>query len=323
MEDDIQDGSNLIFILSLPRSGSTLLQMLLSNNDKVSTASEPWILLPLISFLKSDFKIKANGDLSRIAVEDYLRLHSDSSLANEVKKIALNFYAKATSKDAKYFLDKTPRYYEFGDEIKQLFPKAKIIILKRDLSDVVSSICKTWDIDTIYKMRDYKRDLLAAPKLMQEFQDANINNPNVRTVFYESLVDNPEAEVKMLYEWLGLDFNPDFIDFTNNKKANGVLGDPIGVKANRKPKKNLNSRKILEDHYWKDFSIGYLNHLGKTFLDLYGYSDYPQLKPTADFNLFQYSCFHKRTSFKQSMSNILKNMKYYFTTSKYKKEIFN
>ena len=58
---------NLIFIVSQPRSGSTLLQNLLSNNTQVNTASEPWILLRLAPFFKPslinatfDYKLAAH-----------------------------------------------------------------------------------------------------------------------------------------------------------------------------------------------------------------------------------------------------------------------
>jgi len=38
-------GSNLIFILSLPRSGSTLLQRILGGHSQVHTVAEPWLML--------------------------------------------------------------------------------------------------------------------------------------------------------------------------------------------------------------------------------------------------------------------------------------
>lgn len=62
-----------IFIISLPRSGSTLLQNILSNNSEISTTSEPWILIPLISFYKGDYKSKTNPHLAKEAVSDFLK----------------------------------------------------------------------------------------------------------------------------------------------------------------------------------------------------------------------------------------------------------
>ena len=42
-----------IFIISLPRSGSTLLQRILTSHESVASASEPWLLLPLIEMIGS------------------------------------------------------------------------------------------------------------------------------------------------------------------------------------------------------------------------------------------------------------------------------
>ena len=65
------DEKKLIFIISQPRSGSTLLQSLLSNNDFVATTSEPWILIPFLSFLKGDTKLNANFKLTKNAIIDF------------------------------------------------------------------------------------------------------------------------------------------------------------------------------------------------------------------------------------------------------------
>ena len=42
-----------IFLYSLPRSGSTLLQRMLADNPVIATASEPWFLLPIVYSTKS------------------------------------------------------------------------------------------------------------------------------------------------------------------------------------------------------------------------------------------------------------------------------
>ena len=43
-----------LFIFSIPRSGSTLLQRVLGAHSEISTLAEPWILLPLFYALRSD-----------------------------------------------------------------------------------------------------------------------------------------------------------------------------------------------------------------------------------------------------------------------------
>lgn len=306
-----------IFIASLPRSGSTLLQNILSNNNEVATTSEPWILIPLFGLLKEDYKSKTNTNLTKSAIEEFLLEKTGVDLQENIKHISNSLYNKNINGIEKYFLDKTPRYYEYLNEIIETFPESKIIILKRDVCDVVNSIIETWNIDSIYKMRSFKRDILDAPKIMQDFLDTHVNNQNVKSIKYEDLVSNPKKIIKDLYTWLGLDYNNETLDFTQNDKTKGKFGDPTGVQKNKKPKKSPKSREILNDKYWKEFIIGYLNELNLSFLKKYGYNYSFKVHKTMDFNLYKYSCFSKRVNSRTAIANILANFKFQIFTTKY------
>ncbi len=65
------NSDNLIFIVSQPRSGSTLLQSILSNNDYINTASEPWLLLPFLNIFDSSLiEVTYNQQLAVTVVFD-------------------------------------------------------------------------------------------------------------------------------------------------------------------------------------------------------------------------------------------------------------
>src|SRR6516165_4829830 len=49
-----QDGSNLIFLFSQPRAGSTLLQRILGRHPDIHTVAEPWIMLPSFYVMRPD-----------------------------------------------------------------------------------------------------------------------------------------------------------------------------------------------------------------------------------------------------------------------------
>ncbi len=63
-----------LFLLSQPRAGSTFVQRVLAAHPKISTASEPWILLPLLYSLR-DEGIRAAYDHHQLvlAIEDFSR----------------------------------------------------------------------------------------------------------------------------------------------------------------------------------------------------------------------------------------------------------
>ena len=116
----------LIFIVSQPRAGSTLLQNILSNNSLVNTVSEPWVLLSLAPLLNPSLVIaKYDYNLTIDAVKQYTNRYEEFELLSIVKKIANEFYKKMLIGNFSFIIDKTPRYYEILDVIQQLYPKSK------------------------------------------------------------------------------------------------------------------------------------------------------------------------------------------------------
>lgn len=273
------DDYNLLFIISQPRSGSTLLQALMSNNNSVETVSEPWLLLPLLSFFKPDLiEAKYDFNLAVLGINELcLKIGGAELLNSEIKKFASNFYSKIKNDKTKYVLDKTPRYYEILDEILQVFPNAKIIILKRHPFAVLNSIIDTWiKIREISYLRSYNRDILNAPLLLEEFSTKHKDNPNVYIVKYEDIVIAPHENISAIYHWLNIPFKKEYLNYGRNTSYQGTMGDPTGVHKNNKPEIiSLESwKEKLNDDFWGSFIKGYGNFLGEEFLSNYGAYEY-------------------------------------------------
>lgn len=218
---------NLIFIVSQPRSGSTYLQNLLSNTKEVSTASEHWTLLNFVSLIKPDIvSAPFDMELAHDAFKEHLSKNQDIPFSENLKLCILSLYEYQKG-DSKLVLDKTPRYYEILDEIVALFPKSKLIILKRDPVNILCSIIKTWGIDSLEKLTYYRRDLFFAIPAMDGFIKNQANNPNVREVHYEKLLENTSGELQGLCEWLDIAFSEAMLDTTQNTKIQGKYGDPF------------------------------------------------------------------------------------------------
>jgi len=136
-----------IFIFSLPRSGSTLLQRMIATNKEVSTASEPWVLLPFLYGLKKEGVYAEYSHLGVYhALQDLCKElpNGEEDYLAAVRSAALKIYGQLSDGNGKYFLDKTPRYALVVEEIIKTFPDGKVIFLWRNPLAVVASIIDTF-----------------------------------------------------------------------------------------------------------------------------------------------------------------------------------
>lgn len=284
--------NNFIFIISQPRSGSTLLQSILSNNELVSTTSEPWLLLPFLSFWEPRLQNGIfNSRLAKLGIEDYVNKYDIKNyFKKELREFLLRLYQPLANEQTKYILDKTPRYYEILDLIIDFFPDAKIIILKRNPLDVLKSIITTWDVKNFSKLSVYSRDILYAPFAIQKFIDKNRANKNVLVTFYEKLTQYPESEVQKIYSWLGLNYQPKVLQYKENKKIEGVMGDKVGLyKYHKITHQGMKEKPKQFSDFWEKFFLGYLDYLNPDFLFKYGNYSYNKMGKTSAFRLFLWS----------------------------------
>lgn len=289
---------NLIFIVSQPRAGSTYLQNLLSNNNSVNTCSEPWILLNFANQIKPDLvTTKFDNETAHVAFIDYLKKVNIDF--NTFRKDSILKLYEPLLKGFTHVIDKTPLYWEMLDEISVLFPKAKIIILKRNPIDVAISMIKTWHLNNLQDLELYKRDLLIAPKQIQKFCIQNASNPNVRVVKYEDLIENTEDEVKSIYNWLGLFYSPQILDTSNNIKFKGIYGDPFQNNTNYELEKTKVEKKNISKLF-EEFLAGYYSYLGTDFLTSYGsYRD--QNIPKKKTIVFRYYLYYLDSKYHRSI----------------------
>lgn len=283
----------IIFIASQPRSGSTLLQSVISNNSHVATTSEPWFLLPLLSMF-DDQSVSAhyNHRLAVRAINDFAsKIGGNEVFDKAIRNFAREIYNQFESDDIKYFLDKTPRYYFVLPLVKRIFPDAKIIILKRNpfavLNSIVGDALPTRKLRRLYM---HGVDILQAPVLMQGFSEKYRNDPNVVDVRYEDIVRNPKEMFQRIYDWLELPYDKDILDYSANVKYQGKMGDQKGIsKFNTPSTASINRwEKRLNKKFWRSFLKGYSAYLGSDFLRQYG--DYESLSniPTIEFLRFKF-----------------------------------
>ena len=124
-------GENLIFAISQPRAGSTLLQKVLGAHPKIHTVSEPWIALhPLFALRATGTSAVYDSALAREATQQFLSglPERDEAYWEGVRLMLNHLYGRALGAARKpIFLDKTPRYYFVIPELRRVFPRARFL----------------------------------------------------------------------------------------------------------------------------------------------------------------------------------------------------
>lgn len=272
-----EQGSNLIFLISLPRSGSTLLQRILGGHPDIATLAEPWLMLhPLYALKRAGIETEYDAGVAREALDDFLDQidGGEEAYVQGVRRFTGDLYSRALERQGKsLFLDKTPRYYRIVSELRRVFPQAKFVFLLRNPMAVLASTLHTWfndDPEALVGTGNH-RDLLEGPGLLfsgiAELGDAAI------VVRYEELVDAPEQVIAGLCARLGVRFEPAMLEYGLTPALAGRFGDQTGVPRHTRTIDTSRDKWIgyLGGHSRLPFALEYLDQLGETTLAVLGY----------------------------------------------------
>lgn len=281
-------GENLIFLISQPRSGSTLTQRILGSHPDIYTVSEPWVMLPPLYGLRYEgIESDYNYKWAKVALKEFCKAlpNGEETYLKGIGKCYSYLYSQAMINSKKtYFLEKTPRYYYIIPELYKTFPKAKFILLYRNPLAVLSSICNRQEPQHDWSLLSlYKDDLIKAPFLM--LKSSNIPGFNCIKLKYEDLLINPEVTLKNICHQLGVEFESKIIDYGSSQLPQWIYGDQnLLYEKNRPYAKNLDKWILyLKDPKIWQASCDYLEFLGKRTIYRLGYS-YENLKETLDKN---------------------------------------
>lgn len=292
-----------VFIFSLPRAGSTLLQRILLSYPEICSASEPWILLPLLNITNKKGTISNYSYINAIkGIEDFIEVlpNQKKTLNNHLRKLIISLYTEASSENSKYFLDKTPRYYLIIDQIKELFPEAKFIFLFRNPIHIYSSILTTWCNNNFKESHNFFIDLKSGfLKLSEGYEKHKKDSISIK---YENLIKNPNKEISKVCKYLSIEENNHDINKINlDKSLKGRMGDPTGVLLYKtiSDKTTKKWEKTFNTFYRKKILIKYLQSIEKHIFEKQGYNkgklilDVKKIKTSISFKIiidfFQYS----------------------------------
>ncbi|MDG1694422.1 MAG: sulfotransferase [Porticoccaceae bacterium] len=202
-----------IFILGLPRAGSTLLEQILSSHSMVDGTLELPNILTIAQQLK---RTKLPND--KVSYPEII----DKLDPEELNKLGKRYIDETMihRQSAPYFIDKMPNNFRHVGLIKSILPHAKIIDARRHPVACCFSGFKQLFAEGqefSYDMHDiasYYNDYLT---LMNHWDKALPNE--ILRVQYEDVIDDIETQVKRILNYCDLSFEENCIDFYKTKRA--------------------------------------------------------------------------------------------------------
>jgi protein-tyrosine sulfotransferase len=215
-----RNGENLVFLLSLPRSGSTILSLLLGSHSRVLCPPEPWFLLRLSSLgTETSGVSRFDDNLAAIGSAAFLASADLNDSARAFARAAYNMKLRKHKKEI--FVDKTPRYYHILQFIDRLFPESKKVWLKRNPLDIAASYKSQWNVqmDVITGKHPSPASFDFSVGLFELSSYFSKPSPNKFQICYEDLVQSPVKYLKMLCAFLKVRFEDGMLRFNENKEA--------------------------------------------------------------------------------------------------------
>jgi tetratricopeptide (TPR) repeat protein len=201
-----------IFIVGMPRAGSTLLEQILSSHSAVEGTME---LPDMISMARGLAK-ERGGPAPYPALLAELSAADCRALGE--RYITQTHVQRKTQRP--YFIDKMPNNFAYLGLIHLILPNARIIDARRHPLACCFSVFKQHFArgqHFAYDLRDlgcYYRDYVS---LMSHFD--NVLPGRVHRVFYERLIEDTEEEVRRLLDYCGLPFEQACLRFYENERA--------------------------------------------------------------------------------------------------------
>jgi hypothetical protein len=205
-----------IFILGLPRAGSTLLEQILSSHSAIEATDELTDIASIVNSL-------ARGKVVTFQDSAYDPHDVASLSASDLEKLGRGYLWGAGLRrrtNKAFFIDKMPNNWVHLGFISSILPNAKIIDARRHpLACCFSNFRQYFAArqDFTYNLTDLGRFYRDYVRLMEHFDQAMPGH--VHRVIHEDLVADPEKEVRRMLDYIGVEFEDACLRFYENKRA--------------------------------------------------------------------------------------------------------
>ena len=200
-----------IFIVGLPRTGTTLVERILESHSSVQSLGE------------TQFLPRAVRDASGCHTREQIALEIiDACAGIDVDRIAGSYLSSAEYRlgPERFFIEKLPYNDLYLGLIAKAFPEARLVSLRRHPMDACFSMYKqvfTWAYKYSYSQENLARYYAAHARMHQHWK--NVLGDRLIEVSYEELIREPEPQISALLHRLGLEFEPECMNFHANPSA--------------------------------------------------------------------------------------------------------
>ena len=194
----VDGGAPPVFVIGSPRSGTTLLRLILDSHPHISCGEETHFLRDLEAIVGRNWELVATYGLER------------SWWLEHIRALYADFQAEVLARTGKTrWAEKDPTYTLHLPFIEELFPHALYVHLLRDGHDVVASFRDRWG---------YKSAARAARSEWARYVDAarglqaRLPASRFLELRYEALVTDPQTEAGRLFDFLGESWDPSLLE---------------------------------------------------------------------------------------------------------------
>lgn len=201
-----QDNSGPIFIVGMPRTGTTLVERVLTQHDDVYSVGELSLFPQLLASMAQQYltQHKSVGSLH------------DAALQLDFAELGRRYTAAVAeiSGGKSYTLDKLPVNFLYCGFIKKALPNARIIHLSRNAMDSCYAIFKTLFINAYsfsYDLDELANYYITYKNIMAHWHE--VMPGMILDIHYEDMVNDAAETTKRLVQWCGLTYTPELLEF--------------------------------------------------------------------------------------------------------------
>jgi hypothetical protein len=240
----------MFFIVGSARSGTTLMRLMLNAHPEVVVPPESRFIVELWTGkeeVSTESYLSALGQHRlfkawNLPVEAVGRELGEKSTIPYADAISATYRAYAGQVDKSRWGDKTPRYVEHISLLDRLFPESHFVHLVRDGRNVAMSYADVpFGPKTVAKAAS-----LWAQRVSKGIESGRrLGQGRYIELRYEDLVEDPSGEMKTLCSFLGIEFDPGMLEYTDRAR------DSMLARASRY-NPHLTEAPISEVRAWQD-----------------------------------------------------------------------
>ena len=194
-----------IFIVGLPRTGTTLTDRILSCHSQVESIGETQVMHMVLS--------RFNGSRSGESQAKRMARAMSNAKASVVAQEYMDAVAYRLG-NTSFFIDKLPENVLHIGMIAKAWPDARIVHLRRHPVDACFAMFKQSYFRFAYTLSDLAEYYLAYDRLSQHWRD--VLGDRMVELQYEELVSDPDTQIRTLFERLAIPFEAQCLDFDRN-----------------------------------------------------------------------------------------------------------